>query len=166
MNNLDLANKQLDRVLAFFARVDTRCSFLFAMNTSLLALVAVNIHEVDLGNWKLLAPAAATLALLGFSYFFVYRCAFPHLKGGAGSLVYFHEVAKRTEANFIHEFLQTSDDTYVRDLLGQVWRNSEILKIKFGALKVAFTITAVSLLPWMIFLITSTVENSKLPFVK
>ena len=148
----ELANKQLDRVLGFFPRVETKVSFLFAMNSGLLAILALNLQIADFYRWYLIIPAIAAVLLLAASLYFVYRCTFPQLKGGANSLIYFREIAKKTEAGFITEVLAQDDEKYARELLGQVWRNSEILKIKYDAMKVAFILAALALIPWLLFL--------------
>jgi len=61
--------------------------------------------------------------------------------------VYFREIAKRTEAKFIDEFLAQDETVYVKDVLGQVWRNSQILDEKFNHLKRAFVFMALAALP-------------------
>lgn len=156
----EIAGKQLDRVLGFFPRVDAKASFLFAMNTGILALLVLNLQLGDLKVWFLAGPAVVAVALLIASYLFVYRCTFPHLKGGAGSLIYFREIAKRTEANFVSEFLQLNDQELARDLSGQIWRNSEILKTKFDSMKIAFVLTAIALIPWVGFLLGAALLHS------
>ena len=156
----DATEKQLDRVLSFFPRVEAKASFLFALDTGLLALVALNLQLDDFRVWFLVLPAAVALLIIGASLYFLYRCSFPLLKGGANSLVYFREIAKRTEAKFIDEFIAQNDDAHIRDLLGQVWRNSEILKMKFDAMKIAFILSAIALLPWIIFLALTAVVHS------
>ena len=75
-------------------------------------------------------------------------------------MIYFREIAKRTEAKFIDEFMAQSDDAHIRDLLGQAWRNSEILKMKFDAIKIAFILSAIALLPWTAFLALAAVVHS------
>jgi hypothetical protein len=82
------------------------------------------------------------------------------LKGGANSLIYFREIAKRTETRFIDDFIAQAEDAHTRDLLGQVWRNSEILKMKYDALKIAFVLSALALIPWVIFLALAAVAHS------
>lgn len=148
----ELANKQLDRVLGFFPRVETKVSFLFAMNSGLLVILALNIQIADFYRWYLIIPAIAAVLLSAASLYFIYRCMFPDLKGGANSLIYFREIAKKTEADFIAEVLAQDDQKYARDLLGQVWRNSEILKMKFDAMKIAFILVTLALIPWLLFL--------------
>jgi pycsar effector protein len=156
----EFATKHLDRILGFFARVEAKASFLFAMDTGLLALLALNVRVGDAQIWYLVAPAALSLVLLLASLYFVYRCTFPHLTGGSASLIYFREIARRTEAKFIEEFLVQEESSHTRDLLGQVWRNSEILKLKFEAMKIAFVLTAVALIPWTIFLVAAALVHS------
>ena len=47
---LEIASGQLDRVLGFFARVEAKASFVFAIDSTVLALVAVNIKFGDRGG--------------------------------------------------------------------------------------------------------------------
>ena len=67
-------------------------------------------------------------------------------------MIYFREIANRTEHKFIEEFKGQTDEQRVSDLLRQVWRNSEILKIKFDSLKMAFALLAWAMIPWVISL--------------
>jgi hypothetical protein len=94
------------------------------------------------------ALAGVTAAMLGGSLWFLYRVAFPSLDGGHQSLIYFREIAGRTETNFIDAFRAEQEESRVKDLLGQVWRNSCILKAKFDALKWAFVLMALAIIPW------------------
>lgn len=154
--SLEATTKQLDRVLGFFSRVEAKASFIFAMNTGLLGIMALNFEPGDLQVWYLIIPACVALALLLASILFAYRCSFPHLDGGAASLIYFREIVKKTESNFIGAFLNQTVDDHIRDMLSQIWRNSEILKLKFERLKTAFICTAIAIVPWAIFLATSS----------
>jgi Family of unknown function (DUF5706) len=90
-----------------------------------------------------------TVLFLGISFWFLYKGAFPNLKGGTASLVYFREIARRTEAKFIDEFTKQTAGEYAKDMLGQVWRNSEILKEKFDCLRLAFIFLALGIPPWV-----------------
>jgi hypothetical protein len=132
--------------------VETKVSFLLAMNFGLLAILALNLQIVDFFLWYLIIPAVSAVMLTAASVYFIYRSTFPQLKGGENSLIYFREIAKKTEAGFIAEVLAQDDEQYARDLLGQVWRNSEILKLKFDAMKIAFILSTLALVPWLLFL--------------
>ncbi|MGA9891003.1 MAG: Pycsar system effector family protein [Xanthobacteraceae bacterium] len=147
----ETAEKQLDRIMGFFPRVDAKGSFLFALNTGMLAFLFLNLRPTDLNAWFLALPAGVAIVTLAASLINLYRSAYPSLKGGAESLIYFREIAKRTEAKYIDAFTKQTD-AYVRDVMGQVWRNSEILTIKYDAVKLAFILTAFTIIPWSIFL--------------
>lgn len=144
---------QLNLVLSFFSRVDSKLSVVLAIDTAMLAVLGTDAPPLKDLSWPMVAAALFAVALLGASIVFLYRGAFPSLKGGNASLVYFREIANRTEHQFIEEFKQQAEEARVNDLLGQVWRNSEILKEKFDALKMAFRLLAVALIPWVVALV-------------
>ena len=74
-------------------------------------------------------------------------------------MVYFREIAKRTEHRFVEQFSAQSEKHYANDLLGQVWRNSQILSLKFDCLKLAFTFMALAILPWIVTLVLFAAVN-------
>lgn len=165
-HTLDVAAEQLDRVLDFFSRVETKASFLFAVNTSIVGITALNLQPDDFEVWYVIVPAIVTVLLNGGAFFFLYRCAYPSLDGGERSLIYFREIAKLREADFIASFEKLTEEEVAKDLLGQVWRNSKILAAKFDALKVAFVLTAISLLPWVIHLAAASTLHAQLPTLR
>ena len=147
---LDLAKDQLDRVLGFFSRVDAKSSIVLAIDTAMLAFLFAQAPALDqLQGWIMLTPAI-TLILLTVSMGYLYKQGAPSLNGGHQSLIYFREIANRTEANYIDEFIATSEEKYLKDILGQIWRNSEILKEKFDHLESALTALGLAILPWII----------------
>ena len=75
-------------------------------------------------------------------------------------MIYFREIAQRTESNFIDEFTQQNQQARAKDVLGQVWRNSEILKQKFDALKVAFILMAIAIFPWVVAVAMFSAESA------
>jgi hypothetical protein len=154
------AEKQLDRVLGFFPRVEAKASFLFALDVGLLGYGAVNLGREDLHSLYVAAFGVAFLALTVASLFHIYWCVFPHLKGGANSLIYFREIAGRTELDFADTFLSRTDESHTRDAAGQIWRNSAILKLKFDYLKRAFVLTMLAIAPWVGFLASVALLHS------
>jgi hypothetical protein len=62
---------------------------------------------------------------------------------------YFREIAKRTESSFVEEFMAQVDEVYIKELLSQIWRNSEILTEKFNHISAAFNWMVLALLPWI-----------------
>jgi hypothetical protein len=160
MSTKDNAEKLLNLVLGFFPRADAKASFLFALDSGLLGFLAINVRPEDFRTWFLILPGATAVLTIAAGLWFVFHCSFPALRGGTDSLIYFREIARRTEATFVHEFTKRNDEDHTRDLLGQVWRNSEILTAKYDAIKIAFILTGVALLPWTLFLALAAVVHS------
>jgi hypothetical protein len=158
---IDAAKDQLNRTLGFFARVDAKASVLLAVNTGMTALLIGNSPPIRAFDWSMLI-VLLPISLLAASYWFLYKEAFPSLEGGRDSLIYFREIAKRTESKFIEQFKNQSEESYLSDLLSQIWRNSEILKTKFDDVRLAFNCTALAILPWVIALAFLISKNTAL----
>ena len=163
---IDIASKQLDRVLSFFARVEAKASFIFAVNSALLTLIALNLHWDDFQKWYVIVPAGLGVILIVISMYFVFRSYFPSLKGGSNSLIYFREIAKCREAEYVDQARKIEEDELIGDLNAQTWRNSEILTAKYDAIKIAFILTALSLIPWFVFLVSVAISHPQVPVVK
>jgi len=151
--NLTTASKDvLQLVLSFFSRVESKFSVILAIDTGMIGFLAANAPPfAAFSRWMLLL-SAATVLLLAVSVAMLYRGSFPNLKGGESSLIYFREIAKRREHQFIEEFSAQSEKHYGHDLLAQVWRNSQILTVKYDSLKLAFTFLALAIVPWIVTL--------------
>ena len=146
-NLSDAAPSQLDRILAFFPRSDAKGSVLLAVDTGMLAVLASNLptsSAFDRWLFILLVP----VILIGVSLWHLHKAAFPILEGGHDSLIYFREIGKRTESKYIDEFTAQSEQAYTKDVLSQVWRNSQILKEKFNHISAAFNWMALAIVPW------------------
>lgn len=162
----ETAAKHLDRTLGFFSRVEAKASFLFALNTAMLGIEAMNVKKLDFEVWYHLLALVAGAGLNLLSLFFVYRCIFPALKGGHASLLYFREIAKLREAEYLSLVKARNSDEFLDDYLAQIWRNSEILNVKFDAIKIAFQLTAIATLPWTAFLAIAALSHPDLPVFK
>ncbi len=161
-DEISSATTQLDRVLGFFPRVDSKASFLFAIDTGLIAIMLTNLQSDDIEFPYVGALLFATIYFALASLFYVYRCAFPHLAGGANSLIYFRAIARKTAQEYIGAVRSETPEQRLEDLLCQVWRNSEILTIKFDAVELAFRLTIVALAPWITFLMIAGLRHSEL----
>jgi hypothetical protein len=150
---LESSNKQLDRVLGFFPRVDAKASVVLAVDTGMVAFLAAKMPPLRILIWPDIAIAAAAFLLLGASFWHLYKGAFPKLEGGAESLVYFREIAKRREAPFIEAFSKQTPADHARDLLGQTWRNAQILTTKYDQVRLAFIFLALAVPAWVASLI-------------
>jgi hypothetical protein len=143
---------ELQLVLSFFSRVESRSSVVLAIDTGMAAFLVGNAPPVRSFSVLMTIMSIATLVLLGVSIVFLYVGSAPNLKGGEESLVYFAEISKHREHKFIEDFAAQSEREYANDLLGQAWRNAKILSIKFHCLKWAFRFMAFAITPWLISL--------------
>jgi hypothetical protein len=143
------AREQLTLILSFFPRVDAKASAILAINTGMLAVLASNAPPLLSMSVFSYVLAGITAAMIAASLWFLYRVAFPALDGGHQSLIYFREIARRTESSFIDEFVGQEEGARTKDLLGQVWRNSCILTSKFDSLKWGFILMALAIIPWV-----------------
>lgn len=157
---------QLARILNFFPRVDSKATALFTMNSAILTVGVLNLKPVDLTVWYVGLSAIATLMGLLGSYGYLYRCNYPERKGGENSLVYFVEIQKRTEPQFVEQFLACPADAYRKDMLGQIWRNSQILCGKYNDLSAALRWTAITLIPFVGLLLSTAFSHAAMPIVK
>jgi hypothetical protein len=143
---------ELQLVLGFFSRVESRSSVVLAIDTGMAAFLAGSappMHSFSL--WMMIA-STTTMLSLGVSIIFLYFGSAPNLKGGEESLVYFAEIAKHREHKFIEDFKAQSEEDFANDLLGQAWRNAKILSVKFHCLKWAFRFMAFAITPWLVSL--------------
>jgi hypothetical protein len=163
---LSAAKDQLHLVLSFFPRVDSKASVVLAVNTGMLGYLATRMPApATIAPWELVTPTIA-FVLLGISFVYLYKGAFPDLRGGNESLIYFSEIAKKTETKFLQEFSQLSEAEYVSEFCGQTWRNSQILATKFRCLKSAFVFLAVAVVPWTFSLIEFAIHAANMANVK
>jgi len=158
-DSIAAARDQLNRTLTFFPRVDAKASLIFGVDTALMAVLATRVFPYASLRWEWI-PGGLTVFLLGVSFWHLYREAFPVLDGGHDSLLYFREISKRTEAKYIEGWKDLSDEDYLKDLLGQIWRNSAILTQKFDHMKWAFYALALAIVPWIISLVVLTLRAS------
>jgi hypothetical protein len=152
----------LDLVLGFFPRVDAKFSVILAINTGMLAFLATSAPPIGAFSRWMEVFGGITIVLVVVSFLLLYAGSFPNLKGGEASLIYFREIAKHREQKFVQEFSKQSERQYADDLLCQVWRNSQILTMKFDCLKRAFIFMALAIPAWIVtlFLFASTGTHS------
>lgn len=149
---ISAAKDELQLVLGFFSRVESRSSVVLAIDTGMAGFLLSSAPPIRLFSMWMEIASGATILLLGVSIIFLYFGSAPNLKGGEGSLVYFGEISKLREHKFIEDFKARSEADYANDLLGQAWRNAKILGIKFLCLKWAFRFMAFAIVPWLISL--------------
>jgi hypothetical protein len=145
------ALEQLKLVLGFFPRTDTMIATVLGIDLGMMAVLVShlpNVRDMTLLTCIALVPAV----LCAGSLVELYHAAFPRLAGGQASLVYFAEIAARSESAFVAAFMRQKEGAYAQDLLEQTWRNAEILTAKFRSLRTSFHWLAAAVFPWIVAL--------------
>lgn len=145
--------QQLNLVLGFFSRIDTKLSVVLGIDLGMLALVATRLPPPS----EMTAAAAVFTTLfftaLGFSFRHLWNGSFPHLDGGTASLLYFRSIAQMRESEFRQACKSRSPEELADDLFNQCWRNSKILTCKFHSLRQAYIATLLAVVPWAALII-------------
>jgi hypothetical protein len=150
---LAAAGDQLNLILGFFARADTKLSVVLGIDLSMLGLLSTKAPGMQYITSSAWLAATLFLIAVGMSLTHLYQGSFPDVRGGEDSLVFFREIAKLEEAKYVHAFSALSADDLARDLLNQSWRNAVILKEKFHHLRWAYIFMAWGIGPWAVALI-------------
>ena len=160
---LEVAERQLDRLLAFFPRIDSKVSTLLAITFAQIGVGALNLEANDFTKCWITVPAVLLALAVAWVMLNLYRCAYPHLEGGHDSLVYFNEISKLRESEFVDRFKAMPQKAFIDDLAGQIWRNSEVLSCKYRYLKRATIGAILSLIPWTILVAATSLTHLKIP---
>ena len=126
---------------------------------------ALNLETSDLLRSFVALPAALFIAGLIASYCFLFKANFPDIDGGKGSVVFFAEIRARSEAGYREAFLEASADEYRDDLIGQIWRNSEILCAKYEGVRKAIYATTATLAPFLVLLTATAALHGRVPLL-
>ncbi len=155
------ATDQLNRLMGFFPRVETKASVILALDIAMLGVLAANFPVRAVESPRGCCGIIATLALV-LSLSQLYVVFFPHLKPGEKpSLIFFGDVADMGWRGYHKAVSSLTDDALLEDLTCQIWRNSEILKIKFDKTRAAFIFTLVALPFWLLLLSAATLRAGK-----
>lgn len=163
--SLEIAERQLDRVQTFFPRIDSKVSAIFAITSAQIAVAALNVTSDDLGVWWIFLLLACFVGGAGWTMLSLYYCTYPHLKGGESSLIYFKKIAERSEADYATRYGAITEDELKADFIKQIWRNSQIVDTKYWYLKNATIASMLSLIPWGLLLLNTTLAKGKVPVV-
>lgn len=166
MNQLEIAERQLDRIQSFHPRIDARIAAVSAWLLVEIGVVAANTKLEDIPRVIVWLPLAGWLICVIVSGIALWRALFPDQRGGAASLIYFARIADRTEANFIKEFRAISEADLTNDFLGQVWRNSEIVCDKYRRVSRAIRWATFSLAAMLAQIVAVSFVNHSLPIFK
>lgn len=161
--NTDAIERQLDRVQAFIPRIDTRVTGYFAIVSAQAALLFSAIAPQDIEHWFNMLCLIAFLSCAVLALLNIYQCAHPTLNGNGESLIFFTEIEKLNQDDFIDKFKEQTDDGFRDDLLRQIHRNSQIVTQKYASLRRAGTSVLIGTVPWAMILLISSINNYRMP---
>lgn len=144
---LEAAEKRLDRLLDWVSRSDMKFSIVLGVDTGMLGFLATSA-PAGAFPVRAVVVAATSVALLVASLIFIYRGTYPRTKGPGGSLVYFGSIAGEGLEDLKERFRACGADEHLDDVLGQVHRNSEIVARKFAELQRAYRCLLLAVVPW------------------
>lgn len=164
---LEIAQAQLDRTQAFFPRIDGKLTGLLALALGQVAILAINLKPDDLALWYVDVLGVVFGLLIVVAGVHLFFCAAPSLKGGGEhSLYYFDSIARKTETEYVTAFTGQAEEERVKDALGQVWRNSEIVAAKFNHLSWATMLIVGAAAPWAALILSVSLAHHQMPVVK
>jgi len=152
MSNVDeiaFLEGNLARQLGWIAAADAKATFVFAVDTAMLGVLAA-VSPRSACEWELVPAlvASLTVALLLASLSSLCFATFPRTKGPKRSLIYFGGVATQSREKFAEAVSQFSVPAYAADLAAQCHRNAEIAACKFRWVRRALASVFLSVLPW------------------
>lgn len=152
--SLETAERQFERIQAFFPRIDSKVSSIFAIVSGQLAIASF-LPVKNLHLWWVLVFGGLFLLAVAWTVYNLYRCTFPHLKPSPDSLIYFNEIIEFDREAYVERFTSASEEELKRDFARQTWHTSHIAALKFRYLRHASWGAMLSLLPWACLLVTS-----------
>jgi hypothetical protein len=147
-DEIAVLESNLARQLAWIAAADAKTGPVLTVNTAALgALAAV---ALPLGAWTVAQSffGVAAVVLLALSFIHVFVASFPRTDGPVGSMVFFGEITRRSEAEFLAAMAPLDPEAYRVDLARQCYRNAQIAGQKFRHVKLATTFLLLALIPW------------------
>jgi hypothetical protein len=164
---LTFALAQLDRTQSLHGRIETRSAGLLTLNLAMAGIVALNLTPAIVQtHWMCVATVAVLLNAGAIA--FLIALSFSHLSNKVRpSLLYFGDISRQSADEYIEKIKTVTPDDLLDDALCQIWRNSEILSMKFGRMQWAFNLTCGAIVPWLAFLFGDALHTGALPtFIK
>lgn len=151
-NRVDWAEKNLTRQIDWIGKFDVKANLLIAIYMAMLSYLFSVLPRLHLFNTGLTISTVLTIGLLSIGIACLFRALVPNVKiseGGPSSFIFFGTIPLKPAEQFVKSFSELNEDTYLTDLLWQVYRNAQILGQKFSNLKTAYIFLAIATVPWL-----------------
>lgn len=158
---LSFALEQLDRIQGLHNRIENRSSVILATNLGMISIIILNLDHQSI-SW--FAAGAMIMNMLAIGL--ILALSLSHLKNTVQpSDLYFKDIAKQKPSKYISKIKKISHEELIDDALCQIWRNSEIISMKFFKMQLSFIFTCLAALPWLIFLAERMWASGTLPII-
>lgn len=149
-NKLDLLDRILTKNINWIGSADSKGTFLFAIDSAMLAVLAALVPSIDQWTIGMAVFASFSLATLSASVLFIVLATVPRLDGPRNSKIYFGGIASFDEDDYVSRISEGITEDLLRDFARQIHQNAEIAKRKFDMIKRAFISTFLALPVWLI----------------
>lgn len=152
-DRIEFLERNLARQLTWIAAADSRSSFILAIDTGMLGLLAA-VSPKSASAWTV-APAvfAAFAGALSLTSLIALSLAsFPRTRGPKGSLIFFGGIAKLEASEYRTAACDLSTEAYIDELCAQCHRNAEIADLKFVWVRRSLLALYLSVMPWCLAL--------------
>lgn len=149
IDQISFLENNLARQLMWIGAAESKVSFVFAVNTAMLGVLAA-VSPKSACNWEVATVIITALAaifclasLLSLSF-----ASFPNTTGPKGSLIYFGGVTQRDSQQYHEAVSGMSAEAYIEDLSAQCHRNAEIAGLKYTWVRRSLILLYLAVIPW------------------
>lgn len=147
---IQCAEKNLERLLEWVGKFDTKSSIILGIDTGMLAVLISFMPQLAMWGLSLAISTILTVATFSLSLFFIFLSSYPRTKAPSRSLIFFGTISEFSFNDYKKIFCERNNKDYLNDLLEQCHRNAEIISTKFKNLKLAYCMLLIGIIPWAI----------------
>jgi hypothetical protein len=116
---IDAAEKQLERLLEWISRLDTKFNIILGVELAMLGVLATSAPAHAFWSWLTYLLFGITVFFIGSSLYSLYQANRPYLVGPKNSLIFFSSVANLSIDSYRTKFFRLTQQEYLEDLLTQ-----------------------------------------------
>lgn len=144
-----IAEQALTRHLDWIKSVEAKLAVIVAIDIAMLGALTSRIPATPQSWWLVGLFAVIGGGAVLVSLVFCALALFPRVKSPNLSILFFGSISAYSSAEYASRFAQLSEQDYLKDLLQQVHRNSQIASAKYGFVKWATGLLLKAIIPWL-----------------
>lgn len=149
----DVADNMLARNLSWIASADSKIPPVLAIDTTMLGVLAALYSKTTSLTTMAVVVLIITVGILLASIVCLAVSSFPRLDGPKGSIVFFGEATIIEDHDYIKRITAGPTPELIEDIARQAYRNAEIAKAKYKAVRRATRLLFASIPFWLLALI-------------